>query len=59
MRFPGGGGFGDPFTRHPELVLADVRRGLVSRERARSDYGVALRDGEIEVDRQETARLRR
>ena len=42
-----------------ELVLADVRRGLVSRERARTDYGVALRDGDLEVDRQETARLRR
>jgi len=59
MRFPGGGGFGDPFARDPELVLADVRRGLVSRTRAREDYGVALRDGATDVDREETARLRR
>ncbi len=59
MRFPGGGGFGDPFARDPELVLADVRRGLVSLARAREDYGVALRDGRTEVDREETARLRR
>lgn len=57
MRFPGGGGFGDPFTRTPELVLADVRRGIVSVERAREDYGVALTaDGEI--DRHATERLR-
>lgn len=59
MRFPGGGGFGAPFARDPELVLADVRRGLVSPERAREDYGVALRDGLMEIDREETARLRR
>jgi N-methylhydantoinase B len=58
MRYPGGGGFGDPRTRPPELVLADVRCGFVSRERAREDYGVAIRPGSIEIDREETARLR-
>jgi N-methylhydantoinase B len=58
MRFPGGGGFGDPFARDPELVLTDVRRGLVSTERARTEYGVVVRSGGTEVDRQETARLR-
>lgn len=58
MRFPGGGGFGDPFARDPELVLADVRRGLVSRARARDAYGVAFEDGRLEIDREATARLR-
>ena len=30
---PGGGGYGDPLTRPPESVFADVREGLVSPER--------------------------
>ena len=59
MRFPGGGGFGDPRERAPEAVLADVRRGFVSPERAREEYGVALRPGGREIDAEETARLRR
>jgi N-methylhydantoinase B len=58
LRFPGGGGFGDPLARDPGLVLADVRRGLVSPARARDDYGVALRDGLLEIDQAETALLR-
>jgi N-methylhydantoinase B len=58
FRLPGGGGFGDPFQRDPTLVLEDVRRGLVSPERAREDYGVALRPGLAEIDPDETARLR-
>ena len=56
---PGGGGYGDPFERPVEAVLADVRNGLVSIEGARSDYGVAITDGEtLAVDAAETARLR-
>ncbi|MBI4271031.1 MAG: hydantoinase B/oxoprolinase family protein [Candidatus Rokubacteria bacterium] len=57
MRFPGGGGFGDPRTRDPGLVAADVRRGLVSVARAAEDYGVAL-GASLEVDGAATARLR-
>jgi N-methylhydantoinase B len=59
MRFPGGGGFGDPHERAPEAVLADVRRGFVSVARARDEYGVALRAGGRDIDVEETARLRR
>jgi len=47
LRTTGGGGWGDPFEREPELVLQDVRRGLVSEESAERDYGVVVRDGEI------------
>jgi N-methylhydantoinase B len=39
---PGGGGYGDPLTRDPALVLADVRAGLVSPAAALADYGVAV-----------------
>ncbi len=58
LRFPGGGGFGDPRRRPVEQVLADVRHGLVTPARARADYAVALRPDPLEVDPEETARLR-
>jgi len=37
-----GGGFGNPFERDPQQVLADVRGGLVSRAAAQTDYGVRI-----------------
>jgi N-methylhydantoinase B len=39
---PGGGGFGDPLARDPQLVLKDVREGYVSAAAAAADYGVVL-----------------
>jgi N-methylhydantoinase B len=45
LRTTGGGGWGDPFEREPELVLRDVLRGIVSVESAERDYGVVVRDG--------------
>jgi N-methylhydantoinase B len=44
-RTGGGGGYGNPLTRDPEAVLDDVREGWISRERARSIYGVVVVDG--------------
>ena len=44
LETPGGGGFGDPATRDPERVARDVRLGYVSRNHARHDYKVVLRD---------------
>ena len=41
LRYPGGGGYGDPAERERELVLRDVRRGYLSPERARALFGVA------------------
>ncbi len=43
----GGGGYGDPYERDPLRVLSDVRRGLVSAEAARVEYGVVIRDGAV------------
>ena len=42
MRSGGGGGFGTPLERDPELVAHDVREGYVSREAARDSYGVVI-----------------
>jgi N-methylhydantoinase B len=55
---PGGGGWGDPFERPPELVLADVRAEILSREAARRDYGVAIDEAGTAVDMPETKGLR-
>lgn len=38
----GGGGWGDGLTRPPEQVATDVKRGLISAEKAKGDYGVVL-----------------
>src|SRR5438094_263299 len=57
LELPGGGGFGDPATRDPDQVAADVADGLISRETAENDYRVALTsDGS--VDRTANAQLR-
>ena len=53
---PCGGGYGDPRERDPARVLEDVLDGLVSRETARSVYGVEI-DGDA-VDAAGTERLR-
>jgi N-methylhydantoinase B len=57
---PGGGGLGHAFERDPSLVLADVREGYVSRERARTDYGVVITGGDSAwaLDEAATARVR-
>ena len=53
----GGGGWGDPMDRDPELVRADVSRGLVTRNGAMR-YGVVFNDSG-EVDRSATDELRK
>jgi N-methylhydantoinase B len=42
VRTCGGGGYGPPEERDPELVRRDVREGKISPERARDVYGVAI-----------------
>jgi N-methylhydantoinase B len=46
---PGGGGFGDPFHRPPALVRDDLRRGYISADAALRDYGVVIREGEVDA----------
>lgn len=54
----GGAGYGDPFNRPAEKVLAEVRDGILSVEKARSDYGVVLTADATAVDSARTAALR-
>ena len=50
METSGGGGFGDPFQRDTESVLADVRAGYVTEAGARKDYAVIVRDGVLDEE---------
>ncbi|MFH0728516.1 MAG: hydantoinase B/oxoprolinase family protein [Pseudomonadota bacterium] len=58
MGAAGGGGFGDPFTRDPEAVLADVIDGYVSIDSARRHYGVAINADTWQIDASVTQALR-
>lgn len=56
----GGGGYGDPLDRDPELVALELRRGVVSPESALDDYGVVVDDaGRLDRDRTLAERARR
>jgi N-methylhydantoinase B len=59
VRWDGGGGYGDPLERDPEAVLADCRQGVVSREVARSVYGVVVDERLSAVEVEATERRRR
>ncbi|MDB5551344.1 MAG: N-methylhydantoinase (ATP-hydrolyzing)/5-oxoprolinase protein [Rhizobium sp.] len=39
---PGGGGYGDPFTRDPAAVVEDVRLGRYTSDEARTLFGVVI-----------------
>ncbi len=57
LELPGGGGFGDPLDREPELIAEDVRNEMVSSESALQNYRVSMHsDGTVNTV--ETAKLR-
>lgn len=56
---PGGGGYGNPSEREPQMVLHDVIEGYVSIEEAKSEYGVVINPTTLEIDTEETDRLRK
>ncbi|HEX4996039.1 MAG TPA: hydantoinase B/oxoprolinase family protein [Methylomirabilota bacterium] len=55
---PGGGGFGDPFTRDPERVAADARNEKITPEYARREHGVVLEPGTFKVNAEATRAVR-
>lgn len=54
----GGGGYGNPLERDPELVLWDWRNGKITTEHARKEYGVSIREADHAIDYEATRRLR-
>ncbi len=49
-RTAGAGGWGDPLDRDPGLVAANVRNGILSVERAFTEYGVVFQADKAGVD---------
>ncbi len=58
LRTPGGGGFGPALARPVADVLLDLKRGYITPEAARRDYGVALQ-ADATLDEAQTALLRK
>jgi N-methylhydantoinase B len=55
----GGGGFGDPLDRDPEMVQEDVVQGYVSLQKAKEDFGVVINPATMKADLAATGELRR
>jgi N-methylhydantoinase B len=56
---PGGGGYGNPFERRPELVLRDVELGYYTAEQAERLFGVVFSADGCAIDASATAKRRR
>jgi N-methylhydantoinase B len=55
----GGGGYGDPFERDPDLVRADVSEEKLTIGYARKHYGVVIKPGpRFAIDKAATRKLR-
>ncbi len=54
----GGGGWGDPKKRPAARVAEEVRDGIISLDQAREAYGVVLDEKTLQLDEEETERLR-
>jgi N-methylhydantoinase B len=55
---PAGGGYGDPFARSADKVLADVLDGLITPEIAARDFGVAIAANKVDTAKTEALRRR-
>jgi len=58
MDAAGGGGYGDPLERDPELVERDVAEEYVSVEGAQANYGVVIDSDTMKVDADASRKLR-
>jgi len=55
----GGGGYGDPYLRNPDLVAKEVRNGIISIEQAKEAYGVVVDPRTFKVDQEATHAIRK
>ena len=58
IRSGGGGGWGEPFQRDPELVSNDVKDGLITHKQAYEIYKVAIQPKTFEINWEATERMR-
>ena len=54
----GGGGFGDPLERDPNLVVEHVRDGIISGDTAKNIYGVIFNEETLILDAAATVETR-
>jgi len=54
----GGGGYGSPLERDPQMVLQDLINEYISSAKAREEYGVVIDEKEMKVDLKATQSLR-
>lgn len=54
IRWMGGGGYGDPLDRRPDLVAKDVEERRISLSSAKQIYGVILNPDNYSIDEKET-----
>ncbi len=55
----GGGGYGSPLKRPAEKILKDVRNGVITPDKAASEYGVKIDPENMVINEKETALLRK
>ncbi|MDY6862301.1 MAG: hydantoinase B/oxoprolinase family protein [Thermodesulfobacteriota bacterium] len=55
----GGGGYGDPLDRDPDLVLKDIKYGAIKFETAKGIYGVSIDPKDMKIDLKETEEERK
>ena len=58
VRCAGGGGVGPPYERDVDAVIADLRGGHISADRAEAEFAVVLKPGTLEPDPRATESLR-
>jgi len=58
LRTGGGGGWGDPLMRDPEMVKLDVKNRYISFEDALNIYGVVIDQNNLQVDLKRTEEIR-
>jgi N-methylhydantoinase B len=54
-RTGGGGGYGDPLERDPELIRKDLLDGYLSRKAGEDVYGVIFKGDDLQLDQEATA----
>ncbi len=55
---PGGGGYGNPLERDPEMVESDVKEGYVTLQAAADEYGVVMSPESLKVNAEATRKKR-
>lgn len=54
--YTGGAGYGDPIRREPQMVIEDIKNGVVTPDMAEEVYGVVVQNGAVETTATEKKR---